>query len=410
MKTVKYITIIVFIVSALVTQAQYNWEEVILPDTVDVKMIAFDTAGIHYIASNNGVYISESGYQWVQSSLTDYVSYIHINENNTLYSGMNTLFRSFDNGATWDSIFYYGSGGIMSICTKGDSNVFIGTWGGGIFRSLDSGQAWTQVIDAYNSEVFNAIVANSQGTLFAGSINFISGGSPGGVYRSEDNGTNWELSNMDYHFVSTIVINSNDEIFVGTSGHYYTGNSEVFKSINNGLSWVSVLSNNTFKSLDINQYDEIAVGCRVNSSPGGIFCSYSDGENWEEITNNLPTNSFNQVSFNPDNYLYTLTHFDDKLFRIETVVSIPNDPDNNQTEEISVFPNPAKDEIQISLSNASTCKITITDISGIQVLEATTIADDDLIKVNIQKLKPGLYIIHCLNKSDGNRVCKFLKY
>lgn len=409
MKTTQTIILFLLCLFHLNSYSQYIWEEVILPDTVDVKMIAFDSAGVHYIASNNGVYISEYGYQWEKSSLPDYVSYIYINENNTIYTGMNTLFRSFDNGITWDSIFHSPSGGITSICTKGDSNIFIGTWGG-VFRSTDSTQTWEQVITAYNSEVFRAIVTNSSGILFTGSTKFTGGGSPGGVYRSNDNGTNWELSNLDYHFVYAMAINSADEVFVGTTGHYYNGGGRVFKSSDDGNIWETMYEHNLIATLDINDYDEISIGCRTQGYPGGINCSYDDGENWEEITNNLPSNSFDQVLFSPDNFLYSVTHFEDRLFRTETVVSVHTTHTNNIISKISVFPNPAREQIKINFCEDSSHKITIVNMAGTKVLEISTNPTEGLISVNIENLKPGLYVIHCANNNQSYTSSKFTKY
>lgn len=410
MKSKAIFTLMIFFSCTInMSYSQYNWEEVILPDSIITYTIAFNTSGKHFIATSKGVYTSEDGDIWEQSSLTEYVSQIHINENNTIYVGMDKLFRSYDNGITWDSIFYAVDGSITSLCTKGDSSIFLGTWGG-IHRSTDSAQTWTHVLDAFNSEVFNAIVPNSEGTLFAGSTAFIGGSSPGGVYRSDDNGSTWALSNLDYHFVSSICINSYDEIFVGTRGHFYTGGGRVFKSIDNGINWEIMYEHNLINTMNINTYDEIAIGCRSDGYPGGIFCSYDDGENWAEITNDLPSNFINEVKFSPYNYLYSITKYDYKLYRTETVVIIPNRLTNNVINRITAFPNPAKNEINIGVDNTMAYKIIITDISGTQIYNATTIAHNGLININIGKLKPGLYFVHCSNNSQNNTVFKFIKH
>ena len=62
--------------------SQIIWEEIILPDSAKPRMIAFDSLGAQYIATNNGVYKSDNGYQWKLTNLTDYVSYIYINNAN----------------------------------------------------------------------------------------------------------------------------------------------------------------------------------------------------------------------------------------------------------------------------------------------------------------------------------------
>ena len=118
MKTIKYIILILIIITQLTSKAQYNWEEVITPDTVELYRFTFDTTGNLYIGTNKGVYFSENDNQWQYLGPNDFASYIYINDNNTIYAGMNELYRSYDNGTTWDSIFYY-------IILKEESQVFI---------------------------------------------------------------------------------------------------------------------------------------------------------------------------------------------------------------------------------------------------------------------------------------------
>ncbi len=408
MKTAKYITIIVFIVSALVSQAQYTWEQVTLPDTIGAGDICFFENDI-YLATGNGVYHSDDNCEnWNYIGLEQYPIWsIHVSSSGNLYAGTSSRIFKYTGNNEWDLLYttIEDASNILSIYESDSGYIFFGNWGG-IYRSTDAGINWTEVLDLNNTEVVHAITENSEGILFSGSTSYSGGSSPGGVYSSEDGGANWQLMGLSYHFVSSIVINSDDEIFVGTNGHWSMGTGRIYKSADNGQNWDMVFNNHYILSLSINEYDEVAA-----ASETGIFCTYDGGVVWEEITPDWTGDYYEEVAFHPSGQLYAISYFAEAdLFRTETVVSIPNDPDNNQTEEISVFPNPAKDEIQISLSNASTCKITITDISGIQVLEATTITDDDLIKVNIQKLKPGLYFIYWLSKSQENNVYKFVKY
>jgi photosystem II stability/assembly factor-like uncharacterized protein len=389
--------------------SQYNWDQVLLPDTIAVKMIAFDTTGKHFLATDKGVFFSENGYQWEQSGLNDYVSLIYINEKNTVFAGMDNLFRSYDDGVTWDLIFNSLHGGIMSICTVGDSIICLGTWGG-IYKSTDYGQTWSLVLFAYNSEVFTTIESNDEGVLFAGSINYSGDYSPGGVYRSDDNGSSWNLVGLEYHFVSSIVINSENEIYAGTRGQFYTGTSGVYKSTDNGVNWQIMYENNLVADMAMNDYDEIAIGCdSQEGAPGGIFCSYDDGGNWEEITNNLPTDTFDQIIFRSDNHLYTIPHFDDKLYKTQTAVNIPDYLLDGNQKNTTVFPNPAHDEIQILICNNQKYEIAILDIFGHIVINSTQNISTDPIKINIHNLNPGLYFIQC-KSNQGIESIKFVKY
>ncbi len=410
MKTAKYIILILITLLHYKIEAQYTWEEITIPDTAELHIFTFDTIGNLYIGTNKGVYFSEDDSQWQFLGPNDFASYIYINDNNTIYAGMNELYRSYDNGITWDSIFYYTQGGITSIYTIGDSIIFVGTWGG-IFRSADNGQTWVHVLFAYNSEVFKVIVANSEGVLFAGSTNFTGNYSPGGVYKSDDNGETWELIGLDYYFISAMVVDSEDRIYACARGNYYTGELAVFKSLDNGISWEIIYDNNTVNTITRNEYNEISIGCDTqDGTQGGVFCSYDEGENWEEITNDLPSNSIYQVIFNPDNHIYTITHSGTKLFKTVTPVNNSDKFFDKKSNVFTAFPNPAKNQIRFKVKNSLSYNVWISDFQGHTVLNEIMYPEENYIRINIQELKPGIYFVHLSDKNYHKPGLKFIKY
>ena len=100
MKTAKYIILILITLLHYKIEAQYTWEEITIPDTAELYIFTFDTIGNLYIGTNKGVYFSEDDSQWQFLGPNDFASYIYINDNNTIYAGMNELYRSYDNGIT----------------------------------------------------------------------------------------------------------------------------------------------------------------------------------------------------------------------------------------------------------------------------------------------------------------------
>ncbi|MBP6871577.1 MAG: T9SS type A sorting domain-containing protein [Bacteroidales bacterium] len=408
MNLIQKLVLLSFLYSALTVEAQYTWDEIILPDSVEVKMIAFDTLGNQFIASNHGVYFSENGYDWAETCLQDYVSYIFINDRSTIYAGMNTLFRSFDYGMTWDSLFFYSQGGMMSFYSIDDSVIILGTWGG-IFRSQDSGKSWNHVLDTYNTEVFNDISRDSNGNLFAGSISFDGTLSSGGIYCSSDNGANWELIGLEYHFVSTIEINSADIIYAGTQGHWYNGGGGVFKSIDDGFNWDTIYYNNLVTCITISAFDNVAVGCSSQGvAIGGVFISYDDGLNWEDITNNLPSRDIYKLAFGTDNHLYAITKYDFRLYKTNIPVVINETQKLSNLNHIKVYPNPAHNYIYIQINDENIYSISISDASGKRLYGIKK--GNEIIKLDILDMNSGLYFLHFLDENGDNFNCTFIKY
>ncbi len=52
----RIIVVIITIFIYKISFTQFSWEEVLLPDFVEVKMVAFYTTGKHFIATNKYVY------------------------------------------------------------------------------------------------------------------------------------------------------------------------------------------------------------------------------------------------------------------------------------------------------------------------------------------------------------------
>ena len=152
--------------------------------------------------------------------------------NSTIYrtggnwsSNPNTLFRSTDQGTTWDSIFaaqagsVYGNNG-PSVFAQGDS-ILVGITGGetdtshayGIFRSTDEGGTWSRV---YAGGRVVGIVKSSvtPHALFAAG--------EAGVLISMDFGATWNPYNNALpttHLTSLLIGPYSDTMFVSTTTH-----------------------------------------------------------------------------------------------------------------------------------------------------------------------------------------------
>jgi photosystem II stability/assembly factor-like uncharacterized protein len=80
-------------------------------------------------------------------------------------------------------------GGFVTCLATCGTNIFAGTYGGGVFLSTDNGSNWTPV----NSGLLNHVVSS---LAFSGS-NIFAGTNGGGVFFSTDNGNNWTAVNSD---------------------------------------------------------------------------------------------------------------------------------------------------------------------------------------------------------------------
>jgi photosystem II stability/assembly factor-like uncharacterized protein/N-acetylneuraminic acid mutarotase len=116
---------------------------------------------------------------------------------------------------TWHATSFNQGGSVYALITANDGSLIAGK-DDKIFRSTDGGDTWTQIASNLLTDINCFVKIPSNGYLFAGCIEDSDGG---GVWRSLDNGKSWtQLKDTKGIRISTMTVNSNGIIFVGTRG------------------------------------------------------------------------------------------------------------------------------------------------------------------------------------------------
>jgi len=183
----------------------------------------------------------------------------------------------------------------FALYTQG-STVFAGTMGGGVYRSTDNGNSWTQVNNGLTMLHVYAITANSN-YVFAGTYH--NGNISGqGVFRSADNGQTWTAVNNGMSSTTTIMALAvkDNFVFAGTNGQ------GVYRSSDNGDNWTNV-AGGVSHTIHVDCAKNIYVG---NLSHGGIARSSDNGNSWVSINGGLPnTGGLTVTDLTSDgNFLY----------------------------------------------------------------------------------------------------------
>lgn len=197
--------------------------------------------------------------------------------------------------ATGDSDWTFANNGIaaheINDLVVAGSIIYAGLENSFIRSSADDGNTWTQMKDTYGLFAGSGRALHSTGTtLFVGS-----GG--GGVQRSSDSGTTWALKSEGLVSKNVLQFTSvGNAIFVGTD-------DGVYKSLNNGDSWTKKTGEMAMLRTLYSDGTNIYAG-----TYDGLFHSKDTGETWTRISSGLPHESIGAIQ-HMGAILYAATQF-----------------------------------------------------------------------------------------------------
>ncbi len=175
------------------------------------------------------------------------------------------------------SIGPYRGGRASAVCgdTKNKNLFYMASTGGGVWKTTDAGNNWSNISDKYFGGSIGCIeVAPSDPLVLyvgTGETTLRGNVSEGnGMYKSTDGGKTWKhIGLKDTRHIMRIVIHpkNSDIVYACASGHLFGKNAErgVFKTIDGGTTWTKVLYiNDEVGAADI-QMD--------NSNPAILYAS-----------------------------------------------------------------------------------------------------------------------------------------
>jgi photosystem II stability/assembly factor-like uncharacterized protein len=217
---------------------------------------------------DNGVYRSlDSGQTWEQVQSGAHIYALHSSSNNTVYIGTNQgILRSMDNGTHWiQPTSVLGDDVVMSIHSAPDGLVFAAT-SVGLYSSTNQGDTWVLCTNGIPTVYVLAVHVDITGMVLAGTYGR-------GIFKSIDNGINWSANSGG--LATSEVLN-----LISTSGGTiicYDGYA-VYRSTDRGASWISTLVMSGMSSMIVNANDTVYIG-----SGNGMYSSDNDGVSWRNI-------------------------------------------------------------------------------------------------------------------------------
>ena len=201
------------------------------------------------------------------------------------------------------------------------STYYMGTTGGGVWRTTDSGKNWHNITDGFLNvgSVGAVTVAPSDHTvIYLGTGSACPRGNISmgdGMYKSMDAGKSWEHIGLpDAGLIGDVIVDPDnpDRIYVAALGDIFGPNKQrgVFRSKDGGETWEKVLfASDSTGAVDLavnpsNPRVMYAAMWRVERKPwtlidggpeGGVWKTTDGGDTWNKLTNGLPGGTLGRI-------------------------------------------------------------------------------------------------------------------
>lgn len=199
--------------------------------------------------------------------------------------------------------------------------IYVGTAGGGVWKSTNAGATFKSVFDKYCQSIGAiAIDQKNPKTLYVGTgesnmRNSVSIGN--GIYKSTDAGDNWVKLGLDStEHIARIVIDprNSNTIYVAAPGPLWSDSKHrgLYKSMDGGKTWDKILyinekagcaevaidpSNPDIVYASTWEFRRLPYLFNSGGSGSGMYKSTDGGKTWKELTNGLPAKPFGRIAF-----------------------------------------------------------------------------------------------------------------
>src|ERR1039458_2402175 len=208
--------------------------------------------------------------------------------------------------------------------------MYVGTAGGGIWKSTTGGTLFKPIFDKYSQSIGAITIdQNNPDVIWCGTgesnmRNTVSIGT--GLYKSLDGGDNWEKVGLDSsEHISRVAINpkNSEEVYVAVPGPLWSNskNRGLYKTTDGGKTWNKILyidEKTGVAEVLVNPKEPNIIYATTwefrrtpySFSSGGkgsaVYKSIDAGKTWKKLSNGLPTTDFGRVALalapsQPDN-------------------------------------------------------------------------------------------------------------
>ena len=253
------------------------------------------------------------------------------------------IFKSTDGGSSWTNInsnlagnswtadVYWTNDIEFDLSDDTYSTLFLCT-AVALFKTTNAGLSWQKVFPSQITSEDDLVSVYSLGQNPNNTNELFAGTEGKGLFKSSDYGSTWQKLNVPISDEAIIYCTS-----VAENGNVFLGSTEgVYCSTDGGSSWTAKnngLPHTTIWNFKINELNgqrtlfatlpTMGIEGDVNSFKGGLYKSTDDGDNWVDISGNLPKMQSDGLFYYY--WKFTVSPDNPDLMYIGTSVSYPEE-------------------------------------------------------------------------------------
>jgi len=247
-------------------------------------------AGTIVASTDNGTYrTTNGGATWTQQTVVGYMTLARSPASpSTIYGTTGSpVYQSIDNGVTWlfkGSLPSCCAGGIVADPTAAGTAYVINSFNSSIpavQKTINNGASWSPAVSGLPAGgQVTAMAAGSDGSLYVG-LAYSAGVSPGGLYKSTNQGSSWVASNSGLYAdfpvpPQGLVVAASDPSVL-----YVTDYFTLYQSLNGGMTWTAIggLPGGT-SALGISGTNSTTLYYADYNSTSQLWVSINSGATW----------------------------------------------------------------------------------------------------------------------------------